>query len=218
MLADCRRRERRGSRRARGERTSKVKGDGGSKKSRSDETGTLEQYATDIQEAYDAVEEQEVWSLASPDKDEQDNTPLRQQMEEYPATNSGRLRRQRPFVTMRQPLALMIGTQFMPAFRTADTTSNRLERLMEEIGGLREDIRNSNRDTNIAPLTFTTIISAKSLCSPSLPPILLRSSPPITHSHLSLCSLSPSSEHGPTYRSTPWPHQAKNLSSSFPKF
>jgi hypothetical protein len=43
--------------------------------------GTLEQYTTDIQEAYDVVEEQEAWWLVSPDKDEQDNMPLRQQME-----------------------------------------------------------------------------------------------------------------------------------------
>ena len=43
--------------------------------------GTLEQYTSDIQEAYNVVEEQEAWWLVSPDKDEQDNMPLRQQME-----------------------------------------------------------------------------------------------------------------------------------------
>ncbi|KAF8719227.1 hypothetical protein AX14_011293 [Amanita brunnescens Koide BX004] len=46
MLADCRRRERRGSRGAGGERTSRVKGDGGSKKSRSDVEAALEHAIT----------------------------------------------------------------------------------------------------------------------------------------------------------------------------
>ena len=50
--------------------------------------------------------------------------------------------------------------------------------------------------------------------SPLLPLILSRSSPLITQSQSLSCSLSLSSEHGPVHRSTSWPHQAKNLSSS----
>ncbi|KAF8693079.1 hypothetical protein AX14_002337 [Amanita brunnescens Koide BX004] len=113
-------------------------------------TTSIERYTMDVQEAYDAAEEQEVWHLASPEKDEQEEDMLRQTGEEYRAADSGRPRRQMPFVTTRQPITSMMGSQFTPMFRTADTTTAKVGMLTEEIGGLRREIRDSSRNTNEA--------------------------------------------------------------------
>lgn len=112
--------------------------------------GSIKQYTMDVQEAYDAAEEQEVWHLALPAKDEQEETMLRQPGEEYWMTDYGRPRRQMPFVMMRQPIRSMMGSQFTPTFRTANMMTARLGTLTEEIGGLRREIRDSSRNTNKA--------------------------------------------------------------------
>ena len=62
-------------------------------------TTSIERYTMDVQEAYDTAEEQEVWHLASPKKDEQEETMLRQPGEEYWTADSRRPRRQMLFIT-----------------------------------------------------------------------------------------------------------------------
>jgi hypothetical protein len=48
------------------------------------------QYKPKLQEAYEAAEEQEVVDLASPEKDDQDNSPLRQKEDPYSTMGSSR--------------------------------------------------------------------------------------------------------------------------------
>jgi hypothetical protein len=48
------------------------------------------QYKPRLQEAYEAAEEQEVVDLASPEKDDQDDSPLRQKEDPYSAMGSSR--------------------------------------------------------------------------------------------------------------------------------
>jgi hypothetical protein len=102
-----------------------------------------------LQEADDTAEEQEVYSLTSPKKDEEGDTPLRQQGQ-YTIPDSGRPRGTMPFVTTRHPMPSMISSQYMSTYRPFDPATFKLEKLTDEIGGLREEIRNSSAEMNNA--------------------------------------------------------------------
>ncbi|KAF8703041.1 hypothetical protein AX14_014253 [Amanita brunnescens Koide BX004] len=109
-------------------------------------TAPFTYYTPGVQEAYDAAEEQEVYALASPDKDEQDVTPSRQQEDPYHSMDSGRPRRQLPFVTMRQPRPSTMGSQFIPTYRTTDTAITRIEAISDGLGGLREEMKGLTKE------------------------------------------------------------------------
>jgi hypothetical protein len=102
-----------------------------------------------LQEADNAAEEREVYSLASPKKDEEGDTPLRQQGQ-YTIPDSGRPRGMMPFITTRHPMPSTISSQYMSTYRPFDPATFKLEKLTDEIGGLREEIRNSSAETNNA--------------------------------------------------------------------
>jgi hypothetical protein len=108
-----------------------------------DPLDTFGEYKHDIQRAYEEVEEQEVVDLASPEKDDQDGSPSRQKEELYSTMGSSRPRRYQ-FVTNRQKRCSDIGSQFTPFYRPHDPTTYRIERLADEISGLRDDIKSSN--------------------------------------------------------------------------
>jgi hypothetical protein len=108
-----------------------------------DPLDTFGEYKHDIQRAYEEVEEQEVVDLASPEKDDQDGSPSRQKEELYSTMGSSRPGRYQ-FVTNRQKRRSDIGSQFTPFYRPHGPTTYRIERLADEISGLRDDIKSSN--------------------------------------------------------------------------
>lgn len=100
-------------------------------------------YLPDIQDGYDATEEWEVHSLASPEKDEYEELPSRIQGESYPSLDLGRPRIQLWFVTTRQQWPSEIGSQFVPPYRVYDAAMPRLDMLTNKISGLRKEMRSS---------------------------------------------------------------------------
>ena len=100
-------------------------------------------YMLDVRDSYDATEEWEVHSLASPEKDECKESPLRIQGESYPSLDSGRPRIQLPFIMTRQQQPSEIGSQFIPPYRAYDAAMPRLDMLTNKISRLRKEMRSS---------------------------------------------------------------------------
>lgn len=98
------------------------------------------------QDAYDKEEEHEVGLMTSPEREEGYDSLLRQ-TEYSTAMDSGRPRKQQPFITARRNIPSVMGAQFVSPFRTAGMTTARMDILMDGISELKEQMRTHAKDT-----------------------------------------------------------------------